>query len=79
MQEQAVSDVGCFHRTDEKSDKEWSGKTGECAARRAERQAADGLGGKPGRGLPFLDGRLPDALWWLKNKTEGWEGSLGSQ
>lgn len=39
------------------------GKTGECAARRADGQAADGLGGKPGRGLPFLDGSLPDAVW----------------
>lgn len=39
------------------------GKTGECAASRADGQAADGLGGKPGRGLPFLDGSLPDVLW----------------
>lgn len=39
------------------------GKTWECAAWGADGQAADGLGGKPGRGLPFLDGCLPDALW----------------
>lgn len=39
------------------------GKTGECAAWRADGQAADGLGGKPGGGLPFLDGSLPDAVW----------------
>lgn len=30
---------------------------------KADGQAADGLGAKPGRGLPFLDGSLPDALW----------------
>ena len=54
------------------------GKTWECAAWGADGQAADGLGGKPGRGLPFLDGCLPDALWWLKNKTEGWGECLGS-
>lgn len=47
---------------------EWHvvGKTGECAARNADRQATDGLGSKPGEGLPFLDGGLPDAVWWLK-------------
>lgn len=39
------------------------GKTGECAARNTDRQAADGLGSKPGEGLPFLDGGLPDAVW----------------
>lgn len=39
------------------------GKTGECAAQTADTQAADGLGGKPGRGLPFLDGSQPDAMW----------------
>lgn len=41
----------------------WWARLGECAAWRADRQAADGLGGKPGRVLPFLDGTLPDALW----------------
>lgn len=51
----------------EHGDQDWG-----CAARRADGQAADGLGGKPGSGLPFLDGSLPDAVWWLKYQTEGW-------
>lgn len=34
-----------------------------CSTEGADGQAADGLGGKPGRGLPFLDGSLPDAQW----------------
>lgn len=65
MQAQTGSDVRCFHSSAERSDKEWHvvGKTWECAAWGADGQAADGLGGKPGRGLPFLDGCLPDALW----------------
>lgn len=54
------------------------GKTVECASWRADRQAADGLGGKPGIGQPFLDGSLPDALWWLKNKTQKVGSVLGS-
>lgn len=35
---------------------------GACRTK-ADGQATDGLGAKPGRGLPFLDGSLPDALW----------------
>lgn len=50
------------------------GKTGECAACNADRQATDGLGSKPGEGLPFLDGSLPDAVWWLK-KIKGGESA----
>lgn len=62
------TDVGCFHSSAQESDKEWSGagwvRPGERAARRADGRAADGLGCKSGsRGLPFLDGSLPDALW----------------
>lgn len=45
------------------------GKTGECAAWNTDRQAADGLGSKPGEELPFLDGSLTDAVWWLEKKS----------
>lgn len=44
------------------------GKTGECAAWNTDRQPADGLGSKPGKELPFLDGSLTDAVWWLEEK-----------
>lgn len=52
---------------------EWHvvGKTGECAAQAADRQAADGLGSKPGKGLPFLDAGLLDAVLWLKKMKGG--------
>lgn len=67
MQTLTGSDVGCFHSSAQKSDKEWSGtgrvRPGECAAWRADGRATDGLGCKSGTGLPFLDGSLPDALW----------------
>ena len=45
------------------AERHMGGKTRECAAREADGQAVDGLGGKPGRGLPFQDGSLPDAMW----------------
>lgn len=53
------------------------GKTGECAAWTTDRQAADGLGSKPGEELPFLDGSLTDAVWWLgkKKKIKGGESA----
>lgn len=44
------------------------GKTGECAAWNTDRQPTDGLGSKPGKELPFLDGSLTDAVWWLEEK-----------
>lgn len=49
-------------------------KTGECVAWNTDRQAADGLGSKPGEELPFLDGSLTDAVWWLK-KIKGGESA----
>lgn len=63
-----ASDVRFFNSAAEMSDKERRGRhvhgwAGECAASGADRQVADGLGGKPGIGLPFLDGSPPDALW----------------
>lgn len=60
----------------ERQEVEWheAGKTGACAARHADRQATDGLGSKPGEGLPFLDGGLPDAVRWLK-KIKGGESA----
>lgn len=50
------------------------GKTGERPAQSTDRQAADGLGSKPGEELPFLDGSLTDAVWWLK-KIKGGESA----
>lgn len=46
------------------------GKTGECAAWNTDRQPADGLGSKPGKELPFLDGSLTDAVWWLEEEKK---------
>lgn len=60
------SDVRCFCGAPEMSDKERAARAqrggGVCSVR-ADGQAADGLGGKPGTGLPFLDGSTSDAQW----------------
>lgn len=54
-----------FYRTTKERDTEWSStwciRLG--GGGHGQRQAADGLGGKPGRVLAFLDRSLPDAHW----------------
>ena len=69
----SVSDVRCFCGALEMSDKEVArAQRGGGVCVRADGQAADGLGGKPGTGLPFLDGRTSDVHCDYKITLKSW-------